>query len=486
MSEPDPQILTLTVVSSHATQLGARSCKMFAGKGGTIGRSEENDWVLSAAGVSRTHAIIQYVNGLYFIEDRSTNGMLLNDSPLTRGNPAALKEGDHLRIDNFDIAVGLREDSETIVQVVPREPEPFVDVPDTTPPPQPPAEAASIPAAMPADDLLDFGLGAAPSTAAPTPGTGGDSLIPDAPAEGAGLDPLRLFDDPPAPATPGPLPEEPAQSWNHSSGTQDYFRPPQTDVQREANALPEDWDLDLGPTPAPAAPEPPPIAPPSQVPPTPVPAAPPAAAPPAPEPVPPQPPAPAAPPTSAAAPPAQVVPASAAAPEVDAVLRIVVDGVMDVLRARAEIKNTFRLPMTIIQRTENNPLKFALGTDEALRKILAAPDPAFLTGAAAFEDAFDDIRCHQMAMLAGVRAGFDALLKHFDPARFEDETGSGGHRGFGGGKGRRWEHYRAHYQSLTADPDDCFRRLFGDEFARAYEEQLARLKAARRSQRGQY
>jgi type VI secretion system protein ImpI len=30
------------------------------------------------------------------------------------------------------------------------------------------------------------------------------------------------------------------------------------------------------------------------------------------------------------------------------------------------------------------------------------------------------------------------------------------------------------------NPDDCFRRLFGDEFARAYEEQLARLKSARR------
>jgi type VI secretion system protein ImpI len=31
------------------------------------------------------------------------------------------------------------------------------------------------------------------------------------------------------------------------------------------------------------------------------------------------------------------------------------------------------------------------------------------------------------------------------------------------------------------DPDECFRRLFGDEFARAYEEQLSRLKSARRA-----
>jgi type VI secretion system protein ImpI len=34
------------------------------------------------------------------------------------------------------------------------------------------------------------------------------------------------------------------------------------------------------------------------------------------------------------------------------------------------------------------------------------------------------------------------------------------------------------------DPDECFRRLFGDEFARAYEEQLSRLKSARRASHG--
>jgi type VI secretion system protein ImpI len=194
-------------------------------------------------------------------------------------------------------------------------------------------------------------------------------------------------------------------------------------------------------------------------------------------------PAPVAPPAAVAPAPAAGAPAVAAVPgELDAILRIVVEGVMDVLRARAEIKNTFRLPVTIVQRSENNPLKFALGTDEALQKIMAPPSAAFLSGTAAFEDAFDDIRCHQMAMLAGVRAGFDALLRHFDPDRFEREA-DGGKRGAFAGKGRYWERYREHYEGLVANPDECFRRLFGDEFARAYEEQLARLKSARARQR---
>jgi type VI secretion system protein ImpI len=180
--------------------------------------------------------------------------------------------------------------------------------------------------------------------------------------------------------------------------------------------------------------------------------------------------------------PAPAVPAAGVPPELDTIFRIVVDGVMDVLRARAEIKNTFRLPVTLIQRSENNPLKFAPTADEALQKLLSPPNGAFLSGTDAFQDAFDDIRCHQMAMLAGVRAGFEAVLAHFNPDRLEQEV-DGSKRSAFGGKGRYWERYRENFEGLARDPDECFRRLFGDEFARAYEEQLARLKSARVRQR---
>ena len=169
--------------------------------------------------------------------------------------------------------------------------------------------------------------------------------------------------------------------------------------------------------------------------------------------------------------------------DIDQIFRVVVDGVMDVLRARAEIKNTFRLPVTIIQRSENNPLKFAPNPDEALQKIMAPSNGAFMSGTVAFEDAFDDIRCHQMAMLAGVRAAFESLLVHFNPDRFEQETDGSSKRSAFAGKGKYWDKYRENFDGLSKDPDECFRRLFGDEFARAYEEQLSRLKSARRMQK---
>ncbi|GLQ99210.1 type VI secretion system-associated FHA domain protein TagH [Dyella mobilis] len=460
---PAPQTLTLVVQGPQAAQFGSRSQRTFRGKDGSIGRSDDCDWVLSASGVSRVHAMVRYLNGIYFIEDRSTNGMLLNGSPLPKGDPASLKHGDRLQIDTFEVAVHIEQDSETIVQ-------PSASIPPAPAPAYAPAPVAPASSSF-GTDPLDFDFlnplpASSPSRAAPI-----DSLIPGgsgghgAPAGGADLDPLSFLDAPFGAPEPAPAP---APSWNHSASVSDHFRPPTTDVQRKANVLPENWDLTMGDfSPAPSAPQP-----------EPAPAPAPVAAVPAPAPAP----APAPIPAPAVVAPASVpAPAGAISADMEPIFRIVVEGVMDVLRARAEIKNTFRLPVTIIQRSENNPLKFALGTDEAMQKILGPANPGFLSGSAAFQDAFDDIRCHQMAMLAGVRAGFEALLTHFNPDRYEQD-GSGSKLAAFGGKGRYWDKYRENFEGLMKNPDDCFRRLFGDEFARAYEEQLARLKSTRRKE----
>ncbi|MFK2879379.1 type VI secretion system-associated FHA domain protein TagH [Rhodanobacter hydrolyticus] len=435
------QTLTLTVLGKHAAQFGSRSQKSFQGSGGSVGRSEDCDWVLGAPGVSRIHAMVRCLNGVYFIEDRSTNGMLLNGAPLPKGEPAALKEGDRLQIDTFEISVQMQAPA--------------------APAPEP--AAAPVAAPMSGDPLLDFGLSDLLAPASAPVAAAGPSLIPNAAGAISGdLDPLSFLDAPYASpvAEPAPPQPEPVPSWNHTAGMADHFRPPITDVQRQAQMLPEDWDAIMGdfePMSEPAAP----VAPPIPTPVAPTPAAPPAA--------------------SFAAPAAVPMAATGLPPELEQILHIVADGVMDVLRARAEIKNTFRLPVTIIQRSENNPLKFAPTPDEAVQRILAPTGPAFLSGGAAFQDAFEDIRCHQMAMLAGVRAAFESLLVHFNPDRFEHEADGGAKRAAFGGKGRYWDRYREHFEELMGNPDECFRRLFGDEFARAYEEQLARLKSALRT-----
>jgi type VI secretion system protein ImpI len=453
------QSLILAVAGHQAAQFGSRSRRTFESMGGSIGRSEDCDWVLSASGVSRVHAMIRYLNGMYFIEDRSTNGMLLNDKPLIKGDPSALKDGDRLLIDTFEVEVHLQDAATASA------------MPDLLEPMR--AATASAPAPMdPLDfDLLDptpRGAGYPPSTVAIPMDS---NLIPGAvnTSSGSELDPLSFLG--PGDSSSGLLSSattgNASSGWDHSASTEDYFHPPMTTDQRQAtaNALPENWDLTMGDfSSSPPTPSSPPQAPSAPV------AAPPVAAP---VPL----------PRAPAAAVAEMTGSATLPSDVDQIFRVVVDGVMDVLRARAEIKNTFRLPVTIIQRSENNPLKFAPNPDEALQKIMTPSNGAFMSGTAAFEDAFDDIRCHQMAMLAGVRAAFESLLVHFNPDRFEQETDGSSKRSAFAGKGKYWDKYRENFDGLSKDPDECFRRLFGDEFARAYEEQLSRLKSARRMQK---
>ncbi|WP_208453567.1 type VI secretion system-associated FHA domain protein TagH [Burkholderia gladioli] len=670
--------LTLAVQGERAERLAQRE-QRFDRRDGSIGRADDCDWVLGAEGVSRLHALIRYLNGLYFVEDRSTNGMLLNGAPLRKGDPAALRDGDRLQIDTFEIAVRLGGETGGNWQAR-TDRAPTAPVSTSTPrvppaPAVPAAGAAALSSSSSAENRepLDLGALLLPRQLDAQGDAGRpDGLIPgarDAAVPGSSLDPLALFDAPSSyyDEAPGAVPAD--QGWNHTPSASDRFRPPQVAGARPAGALlPDDWDATgsrftppaapparqwddsllapasnaapaippaasgeddslLAPAPlraAEAAPEmqssashqddalpgssparaagAAPVIPPSAsreddsllgsilpraagaapVPPSSVrhqddsssdaiparamgaapvpspshpddslprsatvaPAAPqhddalldliPAraadAAPVLPSsapqhgdsllaPIPAH--AAEAPPLAPATPSAARAPAADAAPsarapvtavestapvarpvafgaaeaparspaaspaepasaELTAMFEIAVDAMMDVLRARAELKNSFRLPATLIQRSENNPLKFAPTAREAVRRLLAPPDSGFLAGSAALADAADDIRNHQMAMLAGVRSAFESLLAQFDPARIEQESEGGGRRlSLGGNRPRHWERYKEQFEALTRNPDECFRRLFGDEFARAYEEQLARLKQRR-------
>ena len=153
---------------------------------------------------------------------------------------------------------------------------------------------------------------------------------------------------------------------------------------------------------------------------------------------------------------------------------------MDVLRARAEIKSQFRLPMTRIQPAENNPLKHSPNVESALHTLLVQRNPGFLSTVQSFEDAFADIRNHQMAMLEGVRAAFESMMKSFDPKELEQGFDAVGRRGFGSAKAKYWELYAQRFAQLGKDADDTFWRLFGFVFAEAYVLQLERLKTLRR------
>ena len=162
------------------------------------------------------------------------------------------------------------------------------------------------------------------------------------------------------------------------------------------------------------------------------------------------------------------------------IFRVVVEGVMDVLQARQRLKDEFRMGVTTFRHTDNNPLKFSANVEDALHNLLVKRNAAYLGPVDAFEDAFDDLRHHQMAMLAGMRAAFEAMV-----ARVRTRPAAGDLRSAAQERGgfvpmpakmRYWELYRSRFEDIAKDPERNFRDLFGEVFSKAYEEQLARLK----------
>jgi type VI secretion system FHA domain protein len=165
------------------------------------------------------------------------------------------------------------------------------------------------------------------------------------------------------------------------------------------------------------------------------------------------------------------------------IFRIVVRGVVELLRARQAVKDELRMRMTQIKSSDNNPLKFAASVDETLRKLFVDRDPAYLPPVEAFTEAFTDLQDHQIAMVAGLRVAFESMLAEFDPDRLEEQFDRQFNRGAllsVPAKMRYWEAYRDKSQQLLKDIDVTYRRWFGEEFIAAYEEQLERLEAQRR------
>jgi len=129
--------------------------------------------------------------------------------------------------------------------------------------------------------------------------------------------------------------------------------------------------------------------------------------------------------------------------------------------------------MTILKSAENNPLKFSPTVNEALKLMLAKNQPGFVDAVDAAREGFRDVMNHQLAITAGIQASLMSLLKRFDPQKFASQY----EEGFVlQKKAKCWDAYRQAYRELVKDALEDF---FGEEFARAYEEQMIKLSTTR-------
>ena len=163
------------------------------------------------------------------------------------------------------------------------------------------------------------------------------------------------------------------------------------------------------------------------------------------------------------------------------IVRSVAQGMIDVLGARAEFRSQFHLPLTRVRASQNNPLKFAPTAEEALTAMLRPRARGYMQPLEAFEDAFDDIRFHLLATLAGMRAGFDSMLKRLDPKSLREQSDRHypGILAHFGAKRRYWNRYVDLFEEMAGNADAVFQKMYGEEFSIAYERQLEELKRNR-------
>jgi type VI secretion system FHA domain protein len=162
------------------------------------------------------------------------------------------------------------------------------------------------------------------------------------------------------------------------------------------------------------------------------------------------------------------------------VLRAAVDGLMMLLIARGEMRKEFEAEeRTMVAARDNNPLKLMADPHEAMQFLLDPSDrtDGFLDPTRAIGDACEDLRAHEIALMAGMRAAILGALRRFDPQVLEKsfEKAAGGFS-LGGRKAKLWELFTSHQQKLAQEAQEDFNKVFGRDFMSAYQAQLRRLK----------
>ena len=154
-----------------------------------------------------------------------------------------------------------------------------------------------------------------------------------------------------------------------------------------------------------------------------------------------------------------------------------IQGLQQVLRTRADIKNKLRLGSTMVQESGNNPLKLSGNYEQTLNCMLLG-QKGYLSGPQAVRMALKDIQAHQVASFAASRTVLDAVFDQLSPTqlvyRFET-TGKPGK--WGNKEAYYWQQYQLHHQKLSGD-QEWRQSQFIKDYARGYEEQAQYINAA--------
>ncbi len=155
-------------------------------------------------------------------------------------------------------------------------------------------------------------------------------------------------------------------------------------------------------------------------------------------------------------------------------LQIAVQGTIELLAARSEIKQEFRAGVTIIASGANNPFKFLPNAEGVITQMIHQTFPGFMKPLPAMKEAYADLHVHQLALMAGIRAAYSEALARFDPGelerRAESQPGLLDKILTNGRKAALWDDYRHNFDVLRRHAEDDLAAFSGRTFVQAYEQ----------------
>lgn len=426
--------LILEVINPQSADPSVKTSHRFREAGGLIGRGDQCVWRLpdSSRHLSSQHALIAVENGAFYLEDCSTNGVFVNgsDQPLGKGRRHPVTDGDEYQMGPFRILARLwSEQSPTIP--LPESIAQFFDELETSMPTfghdeladqlstrsVEPEESPYLPAEAQEQEDLSWALD---SVEVP-------NLLPLSPINGAshGANPELTLEV---------VAEPPPFKQRVSSNPAPEVAVGEPQLSRSANATGASTLGGRG----------------------------------------------------AMGGEAEALAAFAASSGLDfsklsqhelvavmegcgALMRDSVKGLMDLLARRSEQKSRFHLGLTLIQRRENNPLKYSVNEVQAIKQLVMDPQPECLATPQAIKQAVVDLTQHFHAL----ESSYQELIREIVHFVVGDELASDS------AARRSWADRRAQKRSLqkrlaTLQDDEILRREFLEHrFAKLYQGAVA-------------
>ena len=160
-------------------------------------------------------------------------------------------------------------------------------------------------------------------------------------------------------------------------------------------------------------------------------------------------------------------------------LRQLVDAMNQLMQDRAALKSELRMNRTERYLSENNPYKADIALDDLLRHLICGEGTgsAFMPADAAVREAADDLRAHNLAIIAASRASVEGTLREFSPdqlrkhlsvTRAAKVVALMEH-------GQLWRSYMAYYEQKSTHMGDWLDAMFEKHFVDTYTQEALRL-----------